>query len=82
MKPPCVYHDDVELMSYFEAKSGVRSGQLCFVGTRLTVKDILEYLASGMSVHQIVADFPELTEQHVRAAVEFDELQRHYISPR
>ena len=40
-------------------------------GTRIAVYDVLEYLAGGMTTEQIVADFPELTEAHVRAALEF-----------
>ena len=49
---------------------GVRGGQPCFAGTRISVKDVLDYLASGMSSDEIIVDFPELTEAHIRAAVE------------
>jgi uncharacterized protein (DUF433 family) len=49
---------------------GVRGGQSCFVGTRISVKDVLDYLASGMSSNEIIVDFPELTEAHIRAALE------------
>jgi uncharacterized protein (DUF433 family) len=42
-----------------------------FLRTRITVYDVLEYLAAGMTVEQIVADFPELTEANVRAALKF-----------
>jgi len=49
----------------------VRSGTPCFVGTRIAVDDVLEYLASGMTTEEIVADVPELTPEHVRAAIEF-----------
>lgn len=42
-----------------------------FAGTRIAVYDILEYLAAGMTPKEIVADFPELTEANVRAAVPF-----------
>ena len=58
----------VDLTELIETRPGVRSGKPCFVGTRITVYDVLEYLASGMTESQIVADFPELTVQHVRAA--------------
>ena len=44
-----------------------RSGQPCIRGLRITVQDVLEYLASGMSVGAILADFPDLTEEDVRA---------------
>lgn len=54
-----------------ETRPGVRSGKPCFVGTRIAVYDVLDYLASGMTTGEIVADFPELTPQHVRAALEF-----------
>ena len=49
----------------------VRGGKPCFVGTRITVYDVLEYLAGGMTPDEIVSDFPELTIDHVRAALEF-----------
>ena len=52
---------------YFETRRGVRSGKPCFVGTRITVDDVLEYVAAGMTAEAIVADFPELTVEQVRA---------------
>lgn len=52
-------------------RDGVRGGKPCFVGTRITVYDVLEYLASGMTTAEIVTDFPELTDEHVRAALDF-----------
>jgi len=61
----------VELMALIETRPGVRSGKPCFVGTRITVYDVLEYLASGMSTDEIVSDFPELSGEHVRAALAF-----------
>ena len=61
---------------------GVRSGKPCFVGTRITVYDVLEYLASGMSNQEIVDDFPELTEQHIQAALEFAAMrERRLVAP-
>lgn len=39
------------------------------VGTRIAVCDVLEYLARGMTTNEIVHDFPDLTEAHVRAAI-------------
>lgn len=65
------YALDVELATIIEVRPGVRSGKPCFVDTRITVYDVLEYLASGMSAEEIVGDFPELTVEHVRAAIEF-----------
>jgi uncharacterized protein (DUF433 family) len=45
------------------------------VGTRVTVDDVLGYLASGMTIAQIVADFPELTNELVNAVVEFESVR-------
>ena len=61
----------MSLTELIETRAGVRSGKPCFVGTRIAVYDVLEYLASGMSPDDIVADFPELTLRHVSAALEF-----------
>jgi uncharacterized protein (DUF433 family) len=48
-----------------------RSGQPCIRGLRMTVQDVLEYLASGMSVDEFLADFPDLTAEDVRACLAF-----------
>lgn len=48
-----------------------RSGQPCIRGLRLTVQDVLEYLASGMSAEEILADFPDLTAEDIRACLAF-----------
>lgn len=49
----------------------IRGGKPCITGTRITVYDILEYLAGGMSEAEILADFPSLEAEHVRAALMF-----------
>ena len=70
----------VDLTELIETRPGVRSGKPCFVGTRITVYDVLDYLASGMTADEIVADFPELTERHVRAAIEFAALRERRLA--
>ncbi len=50
---------------------GVRSGKPCIKGTRITVYDVLEYLAGGMTDAQILADFPDLTAEDIRACLAF-----------
>jgi uncharacterized protein (DUF433 family) len=50
---------------------GKRSGKPCIRGLRITVYDILEYLASGMSIDQILSDFPELTKEDIYACLSF-----------
>ena len=50
---------------------GKRSGKPCIRGLRITVYDVLEYLASGMTPDEIVSDFPDLTLVDVRACLAF-----------
>ena len=50
---------------------GVRSGKPCVKGTRITVYDVLEYMAGGMSEDQILTDFPDLTREDIRACLAF-----------
>ena len=49
----------------------VMGGKPCIRGMRITVTDVLEYLASGMSIPAILTDFPELTEEDIRACLAF-----------
>lgn len=50
---------------------GKRSGKPCIKGLRITVEDILRYLASGMSTQEIVDDFPDLTKEDISVTLEF-----------
>ena len=50
---------------------GKRSGKPCIRGMRITVYDILEYLAGGMSEQEILADFSELTANDIKACLAF-----------
>ncbi len=58
----------------------VRSGKPCIKGTRITVYDILEYLAGGMSEDQIISDFPDLTIEDVRACLLFAAARERRLS--
>ena len=50
---------------------GKRGGKPCIRGLRITVYDVLEYLASGMSGEDILKDFPDLTREDIRACLFF-----------
>jgi len=50
---------------------GKRGGQPCIRGLRITVQDVLEYLASGMTEAQVLEDFPDLTRDDIRACLAF-----------
>ena len=61
-------------MNYTERitiEPGKRSGKPCIRGMRITVFDVLEYLAGGMSVEEVLEDFPELTREDVHASLAF-----------
>jgi len=48
-----------------------RSGKPCIRGLRITVYDVLGYMAAGMTQAEILADFPDLTENDIRACLAF-----------
>jgi len=48
-----------------------RSGKPCIRGLRITVSDVLDYLASGMTRDEILADFPDLTVEDIQACLAF-----------
>ena len=50
---------------------GKRSGKPCIRGLRITVTDVLEYLASGMTEDEILEDFPDLEREDIRAVLAF-----------
>ena len=60
-----------------------RSGQPCIRGMRITVYDILEYLAGGMAYEEILDDFPELTIEDILASIAFvaDRKRRFALVP-
>lgn len=62
------------VMSYrniITIEPGKRGGKPCIRGMRITVYDVLGWLAAGMSHAEILDDFPELTEEDIRACLEF-----------
>ena len=58
----------------------VRSGKPCIRGTRITVYDILEYMAGGMAEDAIVADFPDLTSEDLKACLAFAAARERRLS--
>ena len=65
------YHPRMRFEDYITVTPGVRSGKPCIRGTRITVADVLEYLAGGMTEAEILADFPDLRTEHIRAVLAF-----------
>ena len=62
---------------------GKRSAKPCIRGMRITVQDVLEYLASGMSEDEILQDFTELTREDIRACLAFaaDRERKLFVAP-
>ena len=60
-----------EYLQYISIDPSIRFGKPCIKGTRIAISDILQWMASGMSKEEILADFPSLKEEHIRAALFF-----------
>lgn len=56
---------------YIEIRSEKRFGKAVIIGTRISVADVLNWLANGMSKEDIIKDFPELTIEHIDACLHF-----------
>ncbi len=56
----------------------IRFGRACLIGTRISVDDVLGWLGNGMSIGDIIEDFPELNEELIRACLRYAaDRQRH-----
>ena len=61
----------INYQDYITIEPGKRSGKPCIRGMRITVYDVLDYLASDMSEDEILADFPDLTRMDIKACLAF-----------
>ena len=61
----------MDYKEFITINPAVRSGKPCVRGTRITVSDVLEYLAGGMTEDEVLHDFPELTREGIRACLAF-----------
>ncbi len=72
----------MDYKSIITIEPGKRGGRPCIRGMRITVYDVLEYLASGMTPEQIVHDFPYLTLEDIKACLMFAaERERSSVVP-
>ena len=58
-------------LDYITIEPDKRGGKPCIRGMRITVYDVLDYLASDMTEAEILADFPDLTHEDIRACLAF-----------
>ena len=61
----------MNFLEHITIDPAVRFGKPCVRGTRITVGDVLGYLASGMSEQQLLDEFPQLTRDHIRACLAY-----------
>ncbi len=65
------YSQGMNYQDRITIEPGKRGGKPCIRGLRITVYDVLEYLASGMSEDEILRDFPDLAREDIRASIAF-----------
>jgi uncharacterized protein (DUF433 family) len=71
----------MNLLNRIAVDPAIRFGKPCVRGTRISVGDVLGYLAGGMSEAQLLADFPQLTSDDVRACLTYAaERERRTVS--
>ncbi len=59
----------MDYKEYIEINPNIRFGKPCIKGTRISVYDVLSWLASGMSFEDILSDFPQLTKDQILACL-------------
>jgi uncharacterized protein (DUF433 family) len=70
-------------MNYSEhitIEAGKRGGKPCIRGLRITVYDVLSWLADGMTDNEIIEDYPELTKDDIKACLSFAANREHSMS--
>jgi len=60
-----------DYLKYITINQEIRFGKPCINGTRITVSDILQWLASGMTYEEIMQDYPLIEKEHIFAALNF-----------
>ena len=72
----------MKYIDYIEMVAGKRFSQPCVKGTRITVYDVLNWLANGMEKNEIVQDFPELSIEAIETCLAYAaNRERNIISP-
>lgn len=66
--------------NYITIEAGKRGGKPCIRGMRISVYDVLEWLAEGLSVSEIIGDYPELTAKDIRACLDYAANREHRLA--
>ena len=70
----------IDYKNYISINSNIRFGRPTITGTRISVYDILSWFANGMTMKEIIDDFPELTEEQIRACLAYAADKEHKLS--
>lgn len=73
------YKDMVDYKSIIKRNPNKRFGKPCVRNTRITVFDVLGWLAAGMTFEEIIEDFPELTIEDIRACLAYAADREHKL---
>jgi uncharacterized protein (DUF433 family) len=71
----------VDYRNIITIEPGKRSGKPCIRGMRITVGDVLDYLAGGMTIEEILDDFPDLTHEDILACFAFAAARERTLYP-
>ena len=77
LRPGKSYLRLMKYLEYIEIAPEKRFGRPCIKGTRISVYDVLNWLANGMNKQDIIHDFPELTEEQINACLLFAADREH-----
>jgi uncharacterized protein (DUF433 family) len=69
----------INYKQYITINPEIRFGKPIIIGTRITVFDVLNCLANGMTIDEIILDFPELNENHIKACLSYAADREHKI---
>jgi len=61
----------IDFKEHITINPEIRFGKPTIIGTRISVYDVLNWLANGMTIKEIIYDFPELTEENIKACLSF-----------
>ena len=69
----------IDYKPYITINSQIRFGKPTIIGTRITVFDILYWMSNGMTINEIIEDFPELHENQIKACLSYAADREHKI---
>jgi uncharacterized protein (DUF433 family) len=69
----------IDYKQHITINSEVRFGKPTIIGTRITVFDVLNWLANGMTINDIIEDYPELNEDQIKACLAYAADREHKI---